>query len=68
MMKCKRFWKTKEYDSVHGTYFVNATEHFNEWMTPEIKIFQVEVLGDSNGCCQEIIVFYERKEISPIGG
>ena len=63
MIKCKRFWKVTEYHSYcGGTTIISPNSQFNEWMTEDIKIFSVQALGDSNGCCQEIVVFYEEKE------
>ena len=59
MIKCRRFFTTTEYDYIHGNYTCNATQHFNDWSRDDIKIVSVQALGDSNGCCKEVVVFYE---------
>lgn len=60
MIKCKRFWKVTEYNSsCGGTIIISPNSQFNDWITEDIKIFSVQALGDSNGSCQEIVVFYE---------
>ena len=57
MIKCKRFWTTKEQHS-HGEHIVNATTHFNNWTSDDVRIVSTQVLSH-NGFCTEIIVFYE---------
>ena len=62
MLKCKRFYRTKNYDPLHGHSIVGPVEHFNKWSSDHVDIVSVQALSDTSGSCTEIIVFYKTKE------
>lgn len=53
---------------MHDKITVYADEQFNQWISDDVNIRSFHTIGDMNGFCREIVIFYdepEKKDYTP---